>query len=56
MESTWNQGLEKESPGLMLDAMKASVKNMFKKGQGEVSGKARYGPRARLCAPNKGKT
>ena len=53
MESKWNQYLEKASPGLILDAKKASVKNMFKKGHSEVSGTAREPD---LGAPNKGKT
>ena len=53
MESTWNQYIEKESPELILDAMKASAKKMFQKAQGEVSGKARE---PGLGALNKGKT
>ena len=51
MESKWNQDLEKESPELILDAMKASVQKMFQKGHGEVSGRALYGPRAGLGCP-----
>ena len=44
MESKWNQDLEKESPELILDAVKASAKNMLQKSYGEVSGTARDGP------------
>ena len=44
MESKWNQDLEKESPELILDAMKASAKKMLQKSQGEVSDPARYSP------------
>ena len=46
MESKWNQDLEKESPELILDAMKASAEKMLPKSQGEVSGKARQSPGA----------
>ena len=53
MESAWNQDLEKEIPDLILDAMKASAKQMLPKNQGEVSGKARE---LGLGALNKGKT
>ncbi len=52
MESKWNQDLEKESPELILDAMKASLKKMFQQSHGEVSGKARE---PGLGAPNNGK-
>ena len=53
METKCNQNLEKESPELILDAMKASAKNMLQKSHGEVSDKAREpGP----GAPNRGKT
>ena len=38
MESKWNQDLEKESPELILDAMKASVQKMLQKNHREVSG------------------
>ena len=44
MESKWNQDLEKESPELILDAMKASGKKMLQKSLGEVSDTARDGP------------
>ena len=44
MESKWSQDLEKESPELILDAMKASAKQMLQKSHGEVSGTARHGP------------
>ena len=44
MELKWNQDLEKESPELILDAMKASAKKMFQKSQEELSGTARDGP------------
>ena len=37
MKSKWNQDLKKESPDLILDAMKASAKNAQQKNQGEVS-------------------
>ena len=41
MESKWNQDLEKESPELILDAMKASAnKNAPKKSRGSL----RHGP------------
>ena len=53
MESKWNQYLEKESPELNLDAMKASAEKMLKQSQGEVSAKARE---PGLGALNKGKT
>ena len=45
MESKWNQDIEKESPELILDAMKVPAKKMLQKSQGEVSGPARDGPR-----------
>ncbi len=41
MESTWNQDMEKESPELILDAMKASARKCSQKGHGEVSETAR---------------
>ena len=44
MESKWNQDLEKESPELILDAMKASAKKRLQKSQEELSGTARDGP------------
>ena len=44
MESKWSQDLKKESPELILDAMKASAKKMFKKSQEELSETARDGP------------
>ena len=63
MGSKWSQYLEKESPELILAAMKALAKNMLQKGHGELSGTARDGPgrpgTARelgLGALNKGKT
>jgi|OM-RGC.v1.036071710 hypothetical protein len=37
MESKWNQDLKKESPELILDAMKASAEKMLPKSHGEVS-------------------
>ena len=46
MESKWNQDLEKESPELILEAMKASAKKMLQKSEGEVPETARDGPRA----------
>ena len=46
MESKWSQDLEKESPELILDAMKASAKKMLQKSQEEVSGPSRAGPGA----------
>ena len=46
MESKWSQYLQKESPELILDAMKASAKKMLQKSQEEVSDTARHGPRA----------
>ena len=46
MESKWSQDLEKESPELILDAMKALAKKMLQKSHGEVSGKARQSPGA----------
>ena len=56
-ESKWNQDPEKESPELILDAMKASAKKMLQKSHEEVSGTARAGPRAGPgCPYNKGKT
>ena len=45
MESKWTQDLEKESPELILDAMKASAKKMLQKSQGAVSETARDGQR-----------
>ena len=53
MESKWSQDLEKESPELILDAMKASAKKRLQKSQEELSGTARQ---PGLGAPNKGKT
>ena len=44
MESKWNQDLKKESPELILDAMKAAAKKMLQESQQEVSGTARHGP------------
>ena len=55
MESKWNQDLEKESPELILDAMKASARKMLQKSQGEVSETARGSPEPGLGALNKGK-
>ena len=46
MESKWSQDLEKESPELILDAMKASAKKMLQKSQGEVPETARQSPGA----------
>ena len=51
MESKWNKDLEKESPELVLDAMKASVKNMLQKRHGELSETARDGPGAKPGCP-----
>ena len=59
MESSWNKYIEKGSPELILDAIKASAKKMFPKSHDEVSEMARDGgPRdaAGLGALNKGKT
>ena len=44
MESKCHQDLKKESPELILDAMKASAKKMIPKSQEEVSETARHGP------------
>ena len=44
MESKWSQDLKKESPELILDAMKASANKMLQKSHEEVSGTARAGP------------
>ena len=44
MESKWNQYLKKESPELILDAMKASAKKMLQTSHGELSETARDGP------------
>ena len=44
MESTWSQDLQKESPELILDAMKASAEKMLQKSQEEVPVTARAGP------------
>ena len=52
MESKWNQDLEKESPELILDAVKASAKKMLQHSHGEVSAKARE---PGLCALKEGK-
>ena len=46
MGSKWSQDLEKESPELILDAMKASPEKMLQKSQEEVPGTARDGPGA----------
>ena len=43
MESKWSQDLEKESPELILDAMKASAQKMLQKSHEEVSDTARHG-------------
>ena len=51
MESKWSQDPKKESPELILAAMKVSSKKMFKKCQGGLSGKA---GEPGLGAPNKG--
>ena len=59
MESKWSQDLEKESPELILDAMKASATKMLQKSQEEVSETARDGPRraeSRAWVPLIGKT
>ena len=53
MESKWSQDLRKESPELILDAMKASATKMLQKSQEEVSDTARE---PGLGAFNKGKT
>ena len=53
MESKWNQDLKKESPEFILDAMKASAKQMLQKGHGELSETARE---PGLGALNKEKT
>ena len=52
MESQWSRDLEKESPELILEPMKAWAKKCSKKGHGGLSDKA--GEPA-LGAPNKGK-
>ena len=44
MEFKWSQDLEKESPELILEPMKASAKKCSKKGHGGLSETARYGP------------
>ena len=51
MESKWNQDLKKESPELILDAMKASVKNLLQKRHSELSETARDGPGAEPGRP-----
>ena len=51
MEPKWNQDLEKESPELILDAMKASAKKLFQKSQVELSRKARQSPGAGTVCP-----
>jgi len=54
MESKWNQDLKKESPELILDAMKASAEKMLPKSHGEVSETAWYGagrPESRAWVP-----
>ena len=60
MESKWNQDLEKESPELILDAMKASAnKNAPKKSRRSLRAGPRRPAKARepgLGALNKGKT
>ena len=42
--SKWSQDLEKESPELILDAMKASAKKRLQKSQEELSETIRDGP------------
>ena len=44
MESKWSQDIEKESPELILEPMKAPSKKYSEKGHGELSGTARDGP------------
>ena len=44
MESKCHQDLKKESPELILDAMKASAKKGLQKSQEELSGTAQDGP------------
>ena len=60
MESKWNQDLKKESPELILDAMKASAnKNAPQMSRGTLRDGPRRPETARepgLGAPNKGKT
>ena len=46
MESKWSQDIEKESPELILEPMKAPSKKYSEKGHGELSGTARDGPGA----------
>ena len=60
MESKWTQDLEKESPEIILEPMKASAKKMLPKRSRRT---LRDGPRQPetawepgLGAPNKGKT
>ena len=56
MESKWNQDLEKESPELILDAMKASAKKCSKKVTGNSPRRPAKARQPGLGAPNKGKT
>ena len=56
MESKWNQDLEKESPELILDAMKASAKKCSKKIKAKSPRRPGKTREPGLGALNKGKT
>ena len=56
MESKWSQDLEKESPELILDAMKASAKKCSKKVTANSPRRPRTARELGLGALNKGKT
>ena len=56
MESKWNQDLEKESPELILDAMKALAKKCSKIVTGKSPRRPETAREPGLGALNKGKT
>ena len=60
MESTWNQVMKKESPEVILKAMKASAKKMLQKRSRRTlrdgPGRPDTAREPGLGAPNKGKT
>ena len=56
MESKWSQDLEKESPELILDAMKASAKKCSKKFKAKSPGRPGKAREPGLGALDKGKT
>ena len=55
MGPKWSQYLEKESPELILDAMKASAKKCSKKVKANSPGRPDTARQPGLGAPNKGK-